>query len=86
MAAISLPRRCDRAAALRLHGELVVAVGSHPIEIDGSEVEQIDQATLQLLLSARRSGGGAVIKPSPAMMEAGRLTGLSEDLFSGATA
>ena len=86
MAAITLPARCDRAAADALLPELRAAQGSGRIEIDGSQVEQVGQAMLQLLLSARRSGGGADITPSPALAEAGRMTGLSSELFEGAGA
>jgi len=36
---------------------------------------------LQLLVSARRSGDGAHITPSPALEDAARLTGLTAELF-----
>ncbi len=84
MTAVILPPRCDRAAAEALLPKLVAAQGSEPIEIDGSLVEQVGQAVLQVLLSARQTGNGAKIAPSPALAEAGRMTGLSDKLFGEA--
>jgi anti-anti-sigma regulatory factor len=84
MSAIMLPARCDRAAADALLPQLIAAVGSKPVEIDATNVEQIGQAMLQILVSARRSGGGAVIAPSSALAEVTRLTGLSDELFNEA--
>jgi anti-anti-sigma regulatory factor len=81
MTAIILPPRCDRAAAAALLTELAAVQGSGRIAIDGAQVEQVGQAMLQLLLSARRTGSGATIAPSPALAEAGRMTGLSAELF-----
>lgn len=81
MSTITLPARCDRAAAEAICPELVAAVGSGVTRIDGSGVEHVGQAVLQLLVSARRSGGGAVIAASPALLEAARLTGLTAELF-----
>lgn len=84
MPAFTLPPRCDRAAADALHRELLTARDSGPIELDGSQVEQIGQAMLQLVLSARRTGEGARIEPSAAFAEAARMTGLSAQLFDEA--
>jgi anti-anti-sigma regulatory factor len=84
MSVVMLPARCDRATAIALLPQLIAAMGSKPIEIDATNVEQIGQAVLQILVSARRSGGGAVITPSSAMAEVTRLTGLSDELFSEA--
>ncbi|MBH0112404.1 STAS domain-containing protein [Novosphingobium sp. YJ-S2-02] len=81
MTAIVLPARCDRAAAEVLWPELVGAMGNGATRIDASGVEHVGQAVLQLLVSARRSGGGAVITASPALLEAARLTGLDDELF-----
>ncbi|MES2300525.1 MAG: STAS domain-containing protein [Pseudomonadota bacterium] len=86
MSSISLPARCDRAAAEALLPELVAALGSGPLRIDGRECVQIGQAMLQLLVSARQTGDGAVIAPSPALREAVGLAGLSEELFGGVEA
>ncbi|WP_288806051.1 STAS domain-containing protein [uncultured Novosphingobium sp.] len=83
-AGIVLPARCDRAAAEVLLPEFVAAVGLQPISIDGSGVEHVGQAVLQLLVSARRSGGGAVITASPALLDAVQLTGLESELFEEA--
>jgi anti-anti-sigma regulatory factor len=81
---IVLPARCDRAAAEVLLPEFVAAMGLTPIHVDGSGVEHVGQAVLQLLVSARRSGGGAVIAASAALHDAVRLTGLEAELFEEA--
>lgn len=81
MNSITLPARCDRAAAEAIWPELVAAMSNGPTAIDGSAVEHVGQAALQLLVSARRSGGGAVIIASPALKDAAALTGLTTELF-----
>lgn len=81
MNSITLPARCDRAAAEAIWPELVAALGNGAIEIDGSGVEHVGQAVLQLLVSARRSGGGAKITASPVLQDAAGLTGLTSELF-----
>ncbi|MDT0506830.1 STAS domain-containing protein [Novosphingobium sp. MMS21-SN21R] len=86
MSSISLPARCDRAAAEALLPELVAALGSGPLRIDGRECVQVGQAMLQLLVSARQTGDGAVIDPSSALREAVGIAGLSEELFGGVEA
>lgn len=86
MTSITLPERCDRAAAEALLPEMLAALGSGPLEIDARECRQIGQAMLQLLISARQSGDGAVILPSAALQEVATLTGLTDELFSGVLA
>ncbi|GGZ09851.1 STAS domain-containing protein [Novosphingobium colocasiae] len=81
MTSITLPARCDRAAAEALCPEFVAAMGDGPTRVDASGVTHVGQAVLQLLVSARRSGGGAIIVASPALDEAARLTGLTAELF-----
>jgi anti-anti-sigma regulatory factor len=81
MNSITLPARCDRAATEALWPELVAAMGDGPTAIDASGVEHVGQAMLQLLVSARRSGGGAVITASSKLREAAVLTGLTSELF-----
>ncbi len=81
MATITLPPRCDRAAAEALLPHFAAASETGKIEVDGRQVEQVGQAVLQLLLSARRSVPGATIAPSHALAEAGRMTGLTAELF-----
>lgn len=81
MNTITLPARCDRAAAEALWPELVAAMSNSPTQIDASAVEHVGQAVLQLLVSARRSGGGAKIVASSVLEEAARLTGLTAELF-----
>ncbi|RVU07847.1 STAS domain-containing protein [Novosphingobium umbonatum] len=80
---IVLPARCDRAATEALLPEFQAALGAGPLSIDASGTEQIGQAMLQLLISARRTGDGAKIIPSSALMDAARLTGLEHALFEG---
>ncbi|MDE1915773.1 MAG: STAS domain-containing protein [Sphingomonadales bacterium] len=81
MPAIPLPARCDRAVAQELLPHLLDQADQGALKIDASGVQQIGQAMLQLLVSARRSGSGAQITPSPALLEAARLTGLHTILF-----
>ncbi len=78
---IILPSRCDRAAVEALLPEFVALLGSGTIAIDATAVTHAGQAVLQLLVSARRSGDGAVIAPSPALLDAAGLAGLSDELF-----
>ena len=84
MTAITLPPRCDRAAAEALLPALRAAADKGRMAIDGTAVEQVGQAMLQLLASARCSGSGASIAPSPALAEAARMTGLTVHLFDEA--
>jgi len=81
MPIIHLPARCDRAAAQALLPELQAALGSGPLQIDASATEQVGQAMLQVLLSARRTGEGAQITPSPALRHTARQAGLEVALF-----
>jgi anti-anti-sigma regulatory factor len=81
MTAITLPARCDRAAAEALLPEFQSAQGSGVLRIDASQTTQIGQAMLQLLVSARRGQDGAVITPGPGLLEAAHLTGLEALLF-----
>lgn len=86
MTSITLPARCDRAAAEALLPEMIAALGSGALQIDARECQQIGQAMLQLLVSARQTGDGAVILPSPALQDVATLTGLTDELFSGVLA
>lgn len=86
MSSITLPARCDRAAAEALLPEMIAALGSGPLQIDARECRQVGQAMLQLLISARQTAEGAVITPSRELEEIARLTGLSDELFSGVLA
>ncbi|WP_068089675.1 STAS domain-containing protein [Novosphingobium rosa] len=81
MRIIQLPARCDRAAAQAILPELQAALGSGPLQIDASATEQVGQAMLQVLLSARRTGEGAQITPSPALLHTAQLAGLDVALF-----
>ena len=59
---------------------------SEPLRIDGSACQQAGQALLQLLLSARRTGAGAVIAASGALRETARMAGLEAALLEGGEA
>ncbi len=86
MPTITLPERCDRAATEALLPEFQAALGNGALSIDASGCRQIGQAMLQLLISARRTGEGARITPSPALLEAAKITGLESVLFEGTIA
>lgn len=81
MTTIRLPARCDRTAVQAILADLAAAIGPHRLEIDATQVEQAGQALLQLLVSARYSGGGASISPSEPLRQAARLAGLEQELF-----
>ena len=83
MTPIKLPPRCDRAAVLALLPEFVAAGATGRISVDASEVSQVGQAALQLLVSARQSPGGATILPSAALLDAAELACLGDALFDG---
>jgi len=83
---IHLPARCDRTAAEALLPQMLAAQGQDALQIDASAAQQIGQAMLQLLVSARRTGAGATIVPSPALIDTARLTGLDSVLFDGTAA
>ncbi|MCX7283783.1 MAG: STAS domain-containing protein [Novosphingobium sp.] len=83
MPAIILPERCDRSVVEALLPQFSDAMTKGPLEIDASGVTQVGQVLLQLLASARRSssGWGVTITPSPALLDAAELSGLSAHLF-----
>ena len=83
MPTITLPNRCDRAAAEALLPEMVAGLGSGALHINARDCTQIGQAMLQLLVSARRTGDGAVIEPSDSLRETARQLGLEGELFDG---
>ena len=83
MTTIKLPPRCDRGAVQAVLPDFVAALSAGRIDIDGSDVAQVGQAALQLLVSARRLGPAVTIKASPALREAAQLTGLGPVLFDG---
>ena len=78
---IILPERCDRAAAEALLPEFVAALGGGLLHVDATATRQCGQAMLQLLVSARRTGEGARIDPSPALLDVALLCGLDGELF-----
>lgn len=81
MPRLTLPERCDRQAAEALLPEMVdLVAAAGEVEIDAAGVTRMSQAMLQLLVSARRSGEVRIV-PSPALVEAARLTGLADVLF-----
>ncbi len=81
MTTVRLSARCDRGAIQTILADLSGAIGADPVEIDASEVEQAGQALLQLLVSARYTGGGATITASDSLRQAARLAGLEGELF-----
>ena len=82
---LTLPERCDRATVKKLVPQLAEMAGKQPIQIDASQVTLAGQALLQLLLSARHTAKGAIISPSPALIEASQISGLASKLFEGAS-
>ena len=83
MPTITLPSRCDRAAAEALLPEMVASLGSGPLHIDARECTQIGLAMLQVLVSARHTGEGALIEPSSSLRDTARQLGLEAELFDG---
>ena len=81
MPTISLPPQCDRAAAQALLPQMIAALGAGTMTIDASACTQIGQAVLQLLISARRTGDGAVINGSAHLCDFAHSLGLSAHLF-----
>ena len=81
MPLITLPARCDRAAAAALLPEFVAALGHDTLDVDATGTQQIGIAMLQLLASARVSFGSLRLRPSDALREAARLSGLGTHLF-----
>jgi hypothetical protein len=84
MPSISLPPRCDRAAAEALLPEMIAALGAGPLTIDARGCTQIGQVMLQILVAARRTGEGAIIDASAHLREAARRLGLEAELFDDA--
>lgn len=84
MTTITLPERCDRAAAETLLPEFVSHLGAGQIEIDGRAVKHAGQAMLQLLVSARNSMDQLTISASSPLRDAASLAGLSSILFGEA--
>ena len=81
MTTITLPPRCDRAAAEALLPDLAAAFGTGVLTIDGAAAAQVGQALLQVLASARFSCPSTSITPSADLREAARLAGLDQILF-----
>ncbi|WP_226017592.1 chemotaxis protein CheX [Novosphingobium sp. FKTRR1] len=81
MPTITLPSRCDRAAAEALLPEMVATLGAGVLTIDARACTQIGQVMLQLLVSAKRTGEGAVIEPSPTLLDTAMQLGLADELF-----
>jgi ABC-type transporter Mla MlaB component len=84
---IVLPERLQVSQADALLGELkTAAVSSEALELDGSQVSKIDTAGLQLLVALTKTAPAWSWRAaSPALVEAGRLLGLSELLKLGGT-
>ncbi len=84
---MTLPSRCDRASAIAMHGELRDQLRAGPVTIDGSDVAQLGQAMLQLLLSARqtanRHGQSLTVTLSEKMRATLTNVGADPDMLSG---
>lgn len=86
MQTITLPSKCDRAAASALVPDLYDALGAQPLTVNAAQVERIGQAMLQLLVSAARTEGGiALLDPSEPFAAAVRLAGLEAVLLEEAS-
>ncbi|PXW79413.1 STAS domain-containing protein [Blastomonas natatoria] len=87
MTQLTLPSRCDRAAAIALHPELRDKLKAGPVTLDGSDVSALGQAMLQLLLSARqtanRTGQSLTITPSEKMRSTLTNAGADPDMLCG---
>ena len=84
---ILLSSTLDLLAAGPLHTQLCEALNDNrALELDGSKVDRVSTACLQLLVSAattaRRSGGSLVVKePSPVLYQALLDLGFAKDLL-----
>ena len=81
MLTITLPGRCDRAAAEALLPEFRAAAAGEALAIDATQAVQIGQSMLQLLVSARLALPDTEIVASAALRDLARLTGLTAMLF-----
>lgn len=78
----ALSTRLDTEAAASLRQSLTKMVeDAKPLSVDGSEVELVGQACLQVLVAARRAANEqglafAIERPSPALVEAATLAAL----------
>ncbi|MBA2077221.1 STAS domain-containing protein [Rhodanobacter sp. PCA2] len=84
-AAVRLPPDCRLGALSALHAELVAALPGGAVELDGSQVERVDTAALQLLVLLcreldRRGGTLAWRGSSAALDEAAGLLGVAKIL------
>lgn len=85
MTSHSLPPRLVLGTARAFRASLLECVGRAPVVLDGSAVEAVDTAGLQVLLAAARTararGGELVLERcSPTLRRVLELTGLSERL------
>ncbi|MDE2316898.1 MAG: STAS domain-containing protein [Xanthomonadaceae bacterium] len=85
VATVVLPADCRIAAQAALQAELLQALQGGAIELDGSQVERVDTAALQLLVLLRRAldGGSGTLAwrgSSAALSDAADLLGLARIL------
>lgn len=85
VAKVALPADCRLAAQAALQAELVQALASARVELDGRQVERVDSAALQQLWLFRRelvARGGQLAwqGASGVLNEAASLLGLAENL------
>ena len=84
-ATVVLPPDCRMAAQAALQAELVAALPGGAVVLDGSQVERVDTAALQLLVLLRRAldGRGGTLAwqgSSAALNDAAGLLGLAKIL------
>lgn len=85
---LELPARITIHEVRALHQQLLAQIGAWELVLDGSRVEQVDTAGLQLILAARRSaeaaGGRLEWRPLPAaVLHATRALGLDGEFGLG---
>lgn len=81
--AIPLPPNCTTVEAPPLHALMLAAAGEGPVRVDGTSVENLGQAVLQLLLGAARGPGLAWAGASDALTARAGSLGLSAALGLG---
>jgi ABC-type taurine transport system substrate-binding protein len=87
MHVITLPSRCDLAAARNLHPGLGTLLADGGVAIDGSQVAQLGLPVLQLLVSARqtadRRGHALTITLPDRMQDLLKTAGIDPDMLAG---
>ena len=82
MPAINLPPRCDRAAAEALYIQIIETNGNAAIKLDATDVENIGQAMLQLLIVTAKSDIGIELTGSSYAFNHGLALAKLNDVFA----